>query len=74
MEQNIDDHLRAALMHLEAALSQSVNTILENDDKKKEIGSRWEQFLGQFFGTVREQGKKSKINLLGLISFSRIAK
>jgi hypothetical protein len=72
MEQNIDYHLREAYSHLEAALSQSVNTILENDDTKKEIGLRWEQFLGQFFGTVKEQGKKSKINLLGLISFSRI--
>jgi hypothetical protein len=72
MEHDLDYHLREALAHLEAALNQSVNTIIENEGKKKEIGLRWEQFLGQFFGRVREQGKKTRINLLGLISFSRI--
>jgi hypothetical protein len=72
MEHNIDYHLREALTHLEAALNQSVNTIIGNDAKKKEIGLRWEQFLRQFFGMVKEQGKKAKINLLSMISYSRI--
>jgi hypothetical protein len=72
MENNIDYHLREALMHLEAAVNQSVNTILKNDGNKKEIGLKWDQFLGQFFGKVREKGKETKINLLGLITFSRI--
>ncbi|SEB62647.1 hypothetical protein [Paenibacillus sp. GP183] len=72
MEHNVDYHLREALRHLEAALNQSVNTIVEDNGKKKEIGLSWEQFLGQFMGMVREQGKKTKINLLGLVSFSRI--
>jgi len=30
--------------------------------------------LGEFFGQVREQGKKSGINMLGLVSFPRMDK
>lgn len=71
-EQNIDNHLREALAHLESALNQSVRCVLENDNAKKEIGLKWEQFLGEFIGQVREKGKKSRLNLLGWITFPRI--
>jgi hypothetical protein len=71
-EQNVDFHLRAALSHLENALNQSIRSVLENDGAKKEIGLKWEQFLGQFMGQVREKGKKSRINVLGWINFPRI--
>ncbi|ASR47632.1 MULTISPECIES: hypothetical protein [Paenibacillus] len=71
-EQNIDNHLREALTHLESALNQSVRCVLENDSTKKEIGLKWEQFLGEFMGQIREKGKKSRLNLLGWISFPRI--
>ncbi len=72
MEQSIDFHLREALSHLEAALNQSVRSVLENDGTKKEVGLKWEKFLGEFIGQVREKGKKSRINLLGFITFPRI--
>ncbi|MGW8957923.1 hypothetical protein [Paenibacillus maysiensis] len=71
-EQNIDNHLREALTHLESALNQSVRCVLENDSAKKEIGLKWERFLGEFMGQIREKGKKSRLNLLGWISFPRI--
>ncbi|MEC0182833.1 hypothetical protein P4H61_15215 [Paenibacillus peoriae] len=71
-EQNIDNHLREALTHLESALNQSVRCVLENDSTKKEIGLKWERFLGEFMGQIREKGKKSRLNLLGWISFPRI--
>lgn len=71
-EQNIDFHLREALAHLETALNQSVRTVLENDGAKKEIGLKWENFLGEFMSQVREKGKKSRINLLNWIAFPRI--
>jgi hypothetical protein len=71
-EQNIDNHLREALTHLESALDQSVRCVLENDSTKKEIGLKWERFLGEFMGQIREKGKKSRLNLLGWISFPRI--
>ncbi|TXK84416.1 hypothetical protein FU659_08970 [Paenibacillus sp. N3.4] len=71
MEQNVDFHLREALSHLETALNQSIRSVLENDDTKKEIGLKWEKFLGAFIGQVREKGKKSRLNLLGWITFPR---
>jgi hypothetical protein len=72
MEQNIDYHLREALSHLETAINQSIRNVLENDGAKKEIGLKWENFLGEFIGQVREKGKKSRINILGWITFPRI--
>lgn len=69
---NIDFHLQEALSHLEAALNQSVKTVIENDAAKKEVGLKWEKFLGDFMYQVREKGKKSRINILGWITFPRI--
>ncbi|TBL76545.1 hypothetical protein [Paenibacillus thalictri] len=71
-EQNIDLHLRDALSHIELAIDESVKLVLENDSIKKEIGQKWENFLGEFIGQVREKGKKSRLNLLSWITFPRI--
>jgi hypothetical protein len=71
-EQNLELHLREALSHLERALEQSIQLIQTNESLKKKVGQEWEVFLGKFMGNVREKGKVSKINLLGLISFPRI--
>lgn len=68
----IDEHLQQALSHLESAIGQSVALIHEDEGRKKEIGRKWEGFLGDFYGHAREKGKQSRINLLGLISFPRI--
>jgi hypothetical protein len=71
-EQTIDYHLREALSHLENALNQSVSIVLENDGAKKEIGEKWETFLGEFIGQVRDKGKSSRINVLSWIHFPRM--
>ncbi|MBO8164459.1 MAG: hypothetical protein H0Z34_12165 [Brevibacillus sp.] len=71
-EQTIDYHLDKAMFHLKSALNMSVRKVSEDQAAKREIGSKWETFLGTFFGHVRETGKKSKINLLQLVSFPRI--
>jgi hypothetical protein len=71
-EQSVDFHLQQALSHLDAALNQSIKLILDNQEEKQIIGSKWEKFLGAFFGLVREKGKQSKMNLLNWISFPRI--
>lgn len=71
-EETIEFHLREALSHLETALNQSVRIVLENEGAKKQIGRQWEHFLGEFIGQVREKGKKSRINILGWISFPRL--
>lgn len=73
-EQNIDYHLRQALSHLETALNKSVTAVLNNEEAKKEIGPKWEGFLGEFFGYVRTKGKENRINLMGFVSFPRLRK
>jgi hypothetical protein len=71
-EQTVKHHLHEALTHLEIALNQSIQLIQDDEKSKKMVGQNWEVFLGEFFGQVREKGKKSRINLIGLISFPRI--
>jgi hypothetical protein len=71
-EQSVEFHLHQALSHLEAALNKSIKLILDTQEEKQLIGNKWEKFLGDFFGLIREKGKESKMNLLKLISFPRI--
>lgn len=68
----IDDHLNEALRHLESAVNQSIHAVLNNEDARKETGQKWERFLGQFYGLVKEKGKQSRVNLLSWISFAKI--
>ncbi|TVY04198.1 hypothetical protein [Cohnella terricola] len=70
--QSIDHHLQEALAHLEQAINQSVHVVLENQATSKELGSKWEHFLGEFYGMVKDKGKKTRINLLSWISFAKI--
>jgi hypothetical protein len=71
-EQTVKHHLYEALTHLEIALNQSILLIQTDENAKKIVGQNWEGFLGEFFGQVREKGKKSRVNLMSLISFPRI--
>ncbi|MFZ3101385.1 MAG: hypothetical protein WA113_04160 [Desulfitobacteriaceae bacterium] len=71
-EQRIDEHLRQALSHIEAAINLSIAAGIESSSRQKSIGQKWEAFLGQFFGYARTKGKEHRVNLLGWISFPRI--
>lgn len=73
-EQTIDEHLRQALAHLETAVNQSVAAVLQDQALKRDIGKKWEAFLGEFFGYVRKKGKQNRVNLLAWISFPRLLK
>ncbi|NGM82914.1 hypothetical protein G5B47_10865 [Paenibacillus sp. 7124] len=68
----IDQHLQEALAHLEEAINQSMHSVADNQASSKEIGGKWEHFLGQFYGMVKDKGKKSRVNLLSWISFAKI--
>jgi len=70
--QEIDEHLREALSHIEAAINSSIIAGVENPSGQKLIGQKWEAFLGQFFEYARVKGKEQRVNLLGWISFPRI--
>jgi len=70
--QTIDHHLREALAHLEQAIDLSLQSALENQAATKELGGKWEHFIGEFYGMVKDKGRKSRINLLSWVSFARI--
>ena len=70
--QEIDDHLRQALFHIESAINSSIIAGVENPSGQKLIGQKWESFLGKFFEYARVKGKEQRVNLLGWISFPRI--
>ena len=68
------EHLKQALSHLDAALHVTILSLKENPNSKKMIGKVWEELLGIFFGKVRTAGKENQINLLSLISFPKLKK
>ncbi|TYR80253.1 hypothetical protein FZC66_14085 [Priestia megaterium] len=73
-DQNNDviDHLKQAISHLESAINLTIQSIKSNPNSKKMLGKVWEDFLGAFFSKVRSKGKEHNINLLGLISFPKL--
>ena len=73
-ETDLLDHLKQALSHLDAALHVTILSLKENPNSKTTIGKIWEEFLGIFFGKVRDAGKENRINLLSLISFPKLKK
>ncbi|WP_141432062.1 hypothetical protein [Bacillus sp. 03113] len=73
-ENEVITHLRQALSHLDEALHSTIQSLRTDPASKNAMGSLWEEFLGTFFGRVRTVGKQNKINLLNLISFSRLKK
>ncbi len=73
-ETDLLDHLKQALSHLDAALHVTISSLKENPNSKTMIGKVWEEFLGIFFGKVRDAGKENRINLLSLISFPKLKK
>lgn len=72
MNPEIRRHLNEAFKHLQEALQISIQSILADRNMQKPIGEAWEQFLGNFFQMIRIKGRENKLNLLSLISFSKI--
>jgi hypothetical protein len=74
MNPEIARHLNEAFRHLQEALSISIQTVNADKSMQKPIGEMWEQFLGNFFQTIRAKGKESKLNLMSFISFPKLWK
>ena len=71
-EKLVDYHLQQALIHIDKAINQSVEIVIQKRIAQKEVGQKWEFFLAHFFNTVREKGKENRVNLLSWISFPRL--
>ena len=59
-ETDLLDHLKQALSHLDAALHVTISSLKENPNSKTMIGKVWEEFLGIFFGKVRDCWKRKQ--------------
>lgn len=73
-QNEVIDHLKQALSHLDKALNVTIQSLSINPGSKKLVGTIWEEFLGTFFSRVRSKGKESNVNLLSLISFPKLKK
>lgn len=73
-QNEVIDHLKQALSHLDTALNVTIQSLRNNPNSKKLVGTIWEEFLGTFFGRVRSKGKENNVNLLSLISFPKLRK
>ncbi|WP_176585924.1 hypothetical protein [Priestia megaterium] len=67
-------HLKQALSHLDSALNVTIQSLHSNPDSKKIVRTIWEEFLGTFFGRVKAKGKENNMNLLSLISLTKLRK
>ncbi|SEN40118.1 hypothetical protein [Lihuaxuella thermophila] len=71
---SIEQHLKQAFFHLTAAVNESLNQVEKNESEKVRLGAMWEAFLSQFFSYVKEKGKEKRINMIGWIPLTKIAK
>ena len=72
MKQEISQHLDEAYKHLSEALNLSVRAVQDDKSMERPTAALWEQFLGNFFRNVRMKGKEDRLNLMSIVSFSKV--
>lgn len=68
----LKDHLGKALQQLHEVVDLSITLRAQSPQDKAEVVHLLEDFLGQFFGYIKQRSKESKDNLLAGISWSRM--
>ncbi|KEO82217.1 hypothetical protein [Tumebacillus flagellatus] len=74
MSGEIKSHLDEAFKHLNEALNLSIQSVKQDKSLEKPIASQWETFLGGFFRNLKTKGKEHKLNLLSIVSFTKMLK
>lgn len=64
--------LGKTLQELHKVVDLSIELRAQSPREKAEVIQLWEDFLGQFFGYIRQRSKESKDNLLAGISWTRM--
>ena len=54
------------------AVDMSIEIRRQSPELKSEVAQVWEEFLGQFFGYIKQKSKEAKDNLLAGISWTRL--
>ena len=66
-------HLQELSGSLRQAVDGSVEMAQEDPEARDHLAGLWEEFLGDFYQHVRTRSRETGQNLLGWLSFSRIA-
>ncbi len=61
-----------AMQNLREAVDLSIELRAQSPQNKSEVIKLWEDFLGQFFGYIKQRSKEAKDNLLAGISWTRL--
>lgn len=70
------DELRAKVAGIGRELQVAVDLTIElrsrSPQQKEEVIKIWEEFLGSFFGYIKQRGREAKDNLLAGVSWTRL--
>ena len=70
------EDLRGKIAAIGGELRQAVDISIElraqSPQSKDEVVEVWEEFLGGFFGYIKQRSRESKDNLLGGISWTNV--
>lgn len=57
---------------LQAAVDLSIELRARSPQQKEEVIKIWEEFLGSFYGYIKQRGRETKDNLLAGVSWTRL--
>ncbi|MGM7721353.1 hypothetical protein [Metabacillus sp. Hm71] len=71
-DKQIIHQLKQSLLHLDEALTLSIQMLEEDANNKNKITAVWEEFLSAFFDRVKSRGDASKVNLSKLVPLPKL--
>lgn len=71
--QDLESRLQSLSAGLREAVDLSLAIVAADPGRRVRVARLWEEFLGTFYGHVRLRSRATGHNLLGWVSFARIA-
>lgn len=70
--QSLQEKILGITRDLRDAVDLSIELRAQSPQSKTEVVKIWEEFLGAFFGYIKQRSRESKDNLLTGISWTRL--
>ena len=64
--------LEQAMGLIREVVNSSLEIMLQQPERSKEVTSLWEDFLSEFLSFVKKRGKETRRNLFTAVSFRKI--
>ena len=64
--------LEQAMGLIREVVNSSLEIMLQQPERSKEVTGLWEDFLGEFLSFVKKRGKETRRNLFTAVSFRKI--